>query len=111
MKRVAILNCGDTAKRCAGTGCFRALREYTGGFAPYADEGAELTAYCVCSSCGKPPEDDPDMHKKLMRIAEVGTEVVHIGKCAQKGGVRCPTMEAYARCLEEQGVGIVWKTH
>ena len=109
--RIAIMNCGDTAKRCAASGCFKAFSERSGGFDRYADEETVLTSYCVCSHCGMSPSDDPDMKKKLDRIVEIGTEAVHIGKCAKKDGIRCKTMEEYAEYLEGKGIQIIWKTH
>ncbi len=109
--KIAILNCAETGKRCAGTGCLRALHERTGGFEQYAGRDLVLTAYCLCSHCGAAPEEDPDMVRKLGRIVEAGTQAVHIGKCAKRDGVRCAAMEAYARWLEEKGIRIVWRTH
>ena len=109
--KIAIMNCGDTARRCAAAGCFRAFNERTGGFEQYSGMDLTLTSYCVCSHCEAPLSDDPDMLKKLNRIVEIGTEAVHIGKCAKKDGVRCHTMEEYAGWLESQGVHVIWKTH
>lgn len=111
MTRIAIMNCLKANQVCAGVACLDALRERRAGFECYAGEEVDLRAFLRCSNCGKAPQEDPGMTEKLERLVSSGVEVVHIGVCAQMKGIRCQTMEEYARWLEEHGIRVIWKTH
>ena len=112
MKKIAILNCLKANQNCSGNGCFKALNERSGGFEPYKDEEVEVTAFTRCSNCGKTTDEDEGMKKKLDRIADVGTETVHIGVCARaKDGTHCRFMQNHADYLTGRGVEVIWKTH
>jgi len=112
MKKIAILNCLKANQNCSGNGCFKALNERSGGFEPYKDEEVEVTAFTRCSNCGKTTDEDEGMKKKLDRIADVGTETVHIGVCARaKDGTHCRFMQSHADYRESRGVEVIWKTH
>lgn len=111
MKKIAILNCLMANEVCAGASCLRAFYARQAGFARYAGEELQLVAFSRCSSCRKQLQDDMGMLEKLERIVSEGAEAVHIGVCAQMNNVRCPTMETYAKWLEDRGVEIVWQTH
>lgn len=111
MTNLAILCCLDANDVCTGAGCLRALRERRGGFTRYAGEDTELLAFLRCSHCSTPLQDDAGMQEKLERLETMGTQVVHIGACAQPKGKRCPYMEANAKWLEDHGIEVVWQTH
>lgn len=111
MKKIAMMNCLKANDVCTGAGCLRAFYERRGGFACYGDEELQLMAFLRCSQCGTPLSEDSGMQEKLERLKTVGTEVVHIGVCAQKNGVPCPHMAENAAWLEQNGIAIVWKTH
>ena len=111
MKNLAILCCLKANDVCAGVGCLRALRERTGGFSCYQGEDTELLAFLRCSQCGVPLEENAGMREKLERLKTIGTQVVHIGVCAQKDKKPCPCMAQSAQWLEQQGIRVVWRTH
>ena len=111
MKKIAMLNCLKANPVCPGAACLRAFYAREAGFARYAGEDLQLTAFSRCNDCGKTPQEDNEMRMKLEYIMNIGTEAVHIGVCAQMNNVRCPTMEANAKWLEEHGIEVIWQTH
>ena len=111
MKKIAMMNCLKANEVCSGEACLRAFYAREAGFARYFGEELKLMGFLRCSNCGKTPEEDRGMTEKLERLVSVGTEAVHIGVCAQMGGVRCPTMEENARWLEARGIEVIWQTH
>lgn len=111
MKKIAMMNCLQSNNVCTGAGCLRAFYERSGGFACYEGEELQLVAFLRCSQCGGKLDQDEGMMEKLERLKAIATEAVHIGVCAQKGGIPCPYMADKAKWLEENGIQIIWKTH
>ena len=115
MKKIAILACLRANDVCAGCGCLNAFYDRRKHFERYAGEELLLTAFMRCSSClreGGDPMEDAGFVEKLERLAQEGTQSVHIGVCAGKDAdTACPAMRRMAHAFEEKGVEIVWGTH
>jgi len=115
MKKIAMVNCLKANDCCSGAGCLKAFYARTGGFERYGDEELQLMAFMRCSHCVEEmdPMEDPGFLEKLQRLADIGTEVIHIGVCAtkEKHTVHCPGMQKMADAFAEKGMEVIWKTH
>ena len=114
MKRIAILACLRANDVCAGCSCLNALHDRRAAFARYGNESIRLTAFMRCSRCVRDadPLQDEGFMEKLQRLAEEGTETIHIGICAGRDeSSRCPGMVRMAHAIEEKGIRVVWGTH
>lgn len=112
MKKIAMLNCLKANEVCTGAGCFTAWNEKKKTFARYQDEEAELVAFLRCNGCGCDPAEDSGMQKKLQRLKDIGTQVVHVGVCTKnREGQRCPTIQKIIDQLEDLGIAWVDGTH
>ena len=114
MKRIAILTCLRANDVCAGCSCLSALYERRGAFARYAGEDVRLTAFMRCSACRRDGgEPDSGEIEKLDRLAQEGTEAVHVGVCAldRASGDMCPGMRHLAEECRARGMEVVLRTH
>ena len=92
MTRIAIIRCDEKSRTCAGTGCFKAIREKEGAFAKYDDE-IEIIGFDTCGGCSQGRPDK--VLAKVESLVQKGAEVIHLSTCI-KGG--CPVYKMY---LEE----------
>lgn len=114
MKKVAILTCIRACQVCTGASCLQAWNEKSRGFAAYAEEGAQLMAFCHCNGCDSDPVTDKGMQEKLDRLQKIGVEVVHTGVCTMQGRenpVQCPKITAILQELHKRGIQTVHGTH
>lgn len=86
MKHIAMLTCLNANAVCTGASCLKAFYDRTGSFAIYQTEALYLDAFMKCNGCGNPPNTDHGMLEKIERLKQLGTQIVHVGICAQKKG-------------------------
>lgn len=111
MKKIAILSCIKASHVCSGASCLAALKNRTGGFARYAGDEVELTAFFHCNGCDKYLENDGELREKAERVVRIGTECVHIGICCYHGEKQCPNIRQLRGYFEENGMETVTGTH
>ena len=113
MKKLAILTCLRAAAGCCtGAGCLRALREHSGGFAPYGDEPLELLAQFHCNGCDHPLEGDAGMQEKIDCILAMHPDAIHLGVCTlDRDNRRCPTIAAMTEIFMANGITVIDGTH
>lgn len=109
--KIAMLNCLEANEVCAGAACLKAFNSKTKHFQQYGDEPLELVAMARCNGCKA--GIDRGFEEKLERIADIGTEVCHVGVCTVRRdtGLECPVITKAAEYLESHGVKIVRGTH
>lgn len=114
MKKIAILRCLETSKRCTGSGCLKAWNEKTKAFARYAGEEVCLAAFFNCNGCDRDPLTDGEMLRKLDRLQSMGVTAVHTAGCTVKDRETrrcCENIEKIAGLLRQRGIEIVPGTH
>lgn len=71
--KIAILIRAETAERCSGLGCFKALNARADSFAVYADdEEIELCGYF---------HNGGDLDYKIEKMKDAGVQVIHLATC------------------------------
>ena len=112
MKKIAMLNCLNSNKVCAGAACFTAFNKRIRSFERYKGMDVEVAAFMRCNGCGKDPRTDRGMREKLDRLVSIGADAVHLGVCTKKrDGTRCPTITAVVQLLRERGIPCIDGTH
>jgi len=112
MKKIAMLNCLNSNRVCAGAACMNALNNRKASFETYNGEEVELVAFMRCNGCGKELEEDAGMQEKLERLISIGTDILHIGVCTNnKQKEECALITAAADIMESKGVKVVRGTH
>lgn len=114
MKRIAMLVCEKSLGRgCTGFGCMKALNERAGAFAAYEAEEVELEAFFPCCGCGRTPEQEEGLQKKIDRIVELRPDAVHVGICTlnKETKRRCGTIERMIRAFLNEGIPVIDGTH
>ena len=112
MKKIAMLNCLNSNKVCAGAACFTAFNKRIRSFERYKGMDVEVAAFMRCNGCGNDPDEDDGMKEKVERMKQDGVETVHVGLCTKnKEGVRCKNVARIMEMLEEEGIEVVDGTH
>lgn len=104
--RIGIIIC-DRYRSCAGGKCFRALRNREGAFAEYKDSDVELAGFTTCGGC---PGGNIEYAGEEM--VKNGVTVVHLATGFLVGYPPCPSIDHFARFMEERyKVRVVIGTH
>ena len=112
MKKIAMLNCLNSNKVCAGAACFTAFNKRIRSFERYQGMDVEVAAFMRCNGCENDPETEAGILEKVERLQQEGVETVHVGICTKnKEGVRCKTIAKIMEMLEEKGMEVVDGTH
>lgn len=104
--RIGIIIC-DRYHTCAGGKCLRALRNQEGAFSVYKDSDAELVGFTNCGGC---PGGNIEYAGEEM--VKNGATVIHLATGLVVGYPPCPSIDYFARFLEERyKVRVVVGTH
>jgi predicted metal-binding protein len=95
-QRIGIIIC-DRYKSCSGGKCFRALRNREGAFSIYRDCEAELVGFTSCGGC---PGGNIEYAGEEM--ARNGATVIHLATGFLVGYPPCPSIDHFARFMEER---------
>ena len=68
MKKIAMLNCLNSNKVCAGAACFTAFNKRIRSFERYQGMDVEVAAFMRCNGCGNDPETDAGILEKVERL-------------------------------------------
>lgn len=109
--KIAIVNCLRANSVCTGASCLEAMNQRTRSFAPYEGRDITLGAFMRCSGYGHTVETDEGMTEKMERLLAMHPDAVHFGKCTEKDGRLCETLQSLKERLEEAGIAIVMGTH
>lgn len=107
MKRIGIIIC-ERYQSCGGGKCFRASREYAGGFSIYPyDEEIEIVGYSYCGGCpGGNVEHVPE------EMIKYGAQVVHLATGLVVGYPPCPRIKEFKEFIEiYYNIPVVVGTH
>ena len=111
MTKIAIMNCRKSTEGCTAASCLTALREHTGSFEQYAQEGATLLALTDCGGCeGFDQPENTVLAKRLASFGKLGAQKVHLGICVFKEG-KCPHLKELLGALEQAGLPYELGTH
>lgn len=112
MKKIAVLNCLNSNRVCAGAACLSAFNRKTASFGRYRGEEVELAAFMRCNGCESVPKEDEGILEKVERLKKEGVEAVHVGVCTKnREGIRCKKMEVIMDMIKDQGIELVDGTH
>ena len=75
MKKIAMLNCLNSNKVCAGAACFTAFNKRIRSFERYQGMDVEVAAFMRCNGCGNDPETDAEILEKVERLQQEGVEL------------------------------------
>ena len=78
MKKIAMLNCLNSNKVCAGAACFTAFNKRIRSFERYQGMDVEVAAFMRCNGCENDPETDAGILEKVERLQQEGVETVHV---------------------------------
>ena len=112
MRKIAILACGKTGRRCTFSGCLKAFRERSKAFEVYGEEELELTCVMRCNGCDA--GFDEDFKYKLEKAAEKGVQTCHLGHCVNRRELEkkeCPVITQAADYMWDLGIEVVRGTH
>ena len=104
--KIGIIIC-DRYRECAGSKCFRALKNRKGAFDRYKNQEVELIGYTTCAGCpGGNVEYAPDEMKKN------GVNVIHFATGLVVGYPPCPYIVHFRDFIQAQyGMEVVIGTH
>ena len=77
MKKIAMLNCLNSNKVCAGAACFTAFNKRIRSFERYQGMDVEVAAFMRCNGCGNDPETDAGILEKVERRGDRSCRYLH----------------------------------
>lgn len=108
VKKVAILHCKRSGKRCTGASCFRTFYDRQKAFAQYGGKDVELSAYFDCNGCETDKLTDPNFAEKLDRLKKENVDKIHIATCVV---CKCEYQEQIRQAITEHGLTYEEGTH
>lgn len=112
MINIGILTCNKSNQVCTGASCLAAFNGKKKSFQVYKEELVQLVAFMDCNGCECDYDTDKGYREKLMRLKQIGVEVMHVGICTQNRDKKeCHHITKIIDMLEEQDIKVVRGTH
>ena len=94
MAGIGIIRAPEYSNKCAGRGCFTAMRDGIGQSEEC--DTSEIVGFDTCCSCGRNKADK--ILARALRLEERGAEATHLSNCLVGA---CPFKSIYLDTLDE----------
>lgn len=106
MKKIAILNCIDSAIKCSSVDCFGFFQNRERSFSRYEDEDVYMGACVVCDCCKHKDGFENILNEKIERLKKHNIDDVHVSACVTSETKNCEYTKKVIDKLRDSGFNV-----